>query len=480
MNNQQQTDIHFQLLKSNPSILKRITFILIPLLIEVYTSMTNLPLRELVTHVLVKLVYFIEPETLRIISNRIPLSAFLTDILAQRDHATLVVDALYQSELLFNKLPDIYSDAFEIEGVLHEISIIANKPLEDSAITNDTEQQRQQQQQQYRMNIPPFTSLMMNSSRLTGDRGYDINNIMNSSEMGIGQGATRRYVVLLAQNFLRIYNGGVRHQQYNHCHRLSPSSSTSGQYQTRLDKLQSISRNLMDCTDTNYISALEDFLGFLNSSSVGISGFELSHSGIIDALLFYLTGNNNNNNQEEHTMSPSSSSLPLRRNAFETLIMQQHPSVLKTLIDRLLESLNRSENFGIVTPFDSFNNGSDNPMTVLNRRIRVRLMGEGTRIPMEHRNLMASVPIAACLKNLEDYLMSRMRGTLRSPSSSQENVNSKGDNRSQDDDDNGDDEDDEDDDESICDPEMVNPFDEEQGMDTDNESEDMMELDRVS
>ncbi|KAI7848614.1 hypothetical protein BDC45DRAFT_471059 [Circinella umbellata] len=462
-NQQQQTDIHIQLLKANPNILKRITFILIPLLIEVYTNVANVSLRELVTHVLVKLVYFAEIDTLRVLSNRIPLSAFLADILAQQDHAALIVDALYQSELLFNKLPDIYSDAFEIEGVLHEINIIANMSLEDDSSTNDNEQQ-----EQHNIYMAPFTSLIMNSSRLPGYRGYSINNSINNSEVGMGQGATRRYVILLAQNFLRIYNSHVWHQQYYHRHRLSTltSTTTHGHYQTRLDKLQLISQNLMNCTEMNYKSALEEFLEFLNSSSIGISGFELSRSGIIDALLFYLTDN-------QHFLS-------LRRNAFETLVMQRHPSVLKILIDRLFESLNRSENFRIAVPFDSFHNESNNSMTILNKRIRVRLIGEGSRIPMRHRNLMASVPIAACLKNLEDYLMSRMRGSLQPPSCSQEeNAPNNNDSDSRNDyDDDYDDEydDDEEDDESICDPEMVDPFDEEQGVDTDNEEEDMMEL----
>ncbi|KAG2227218.1 hypothetical protein INT45_008462 [Circinella minor] len=377
---QQQTDIHIQLLKTNPNILKRITFILIPLLIEVYTNMANVSLRELVTHVLVKLVYFAEVDTLRVLSNRISLSAFLADILAQQDHAALIVDALYQSELLFNKLPDIYSDAFEIEGVLHEINIIANMSSKDNSttITNNNEQE------QHNISMAPFTSLIMNNSRLPGYRGYSINPSINDSEVGMGQGATRRYVILLAQNFLRIYNGHVWHQQHYPHHQLSPltSTTTNGHYQTRLDKLQSISQHLMDCTDMNYVSTLEEFLEFLNSSHMGISGFELSHSGIIDALLFYLT-----DHQKKHPF------LSLRRNAFETFIMRRHPSVLKILMDRLLESLNRSENFQIAIPFDSFFHESDNSMTMLNKRIRVRLIGEGSRIPMRHRHLMASSTI---------------------------------------------------------------------------------------
>ncbi|KAI9252921.1 hypothetical protein BDA99DRAFT_486688 [Phascolomyces articulosus] len=489
---QQQVEAHIQLLKSNPTILQRISLILIPLLTEVYTTMANLPLRELVTHVLVKLVHFSEADTLRVISMHIPLSVFLADILAQKDHATLVVDALYQTELLFNKLPDIYSDVFEIEGVLHEINIIANMSLEDTTAAEISEGNLQQQfqQQQYMMTMPPFSSLLMNSSRLPGYRSSN-HHMINNSEVGIGQGPTRRYVILLAQNFLRIYNSHVWHQQYYHHHRSPPrvlhnqeqEVTLPGQYQTRLDKLQLISHKLMNCTDNSHVSALKDFLLFLNSSSIGISGFELSHSGIIDALLFYLTGNNSSNNQESLPSSPSS--LALRRNAFENLIMQHHPSVLKTLIDRLLESLNRSETFRITTPMDSFNDVSINPMAMLNRRIRVRLTGEGQRIPFEHRNLMASVPIAACLKNLEDYLMSRM-GSLRSPSSSQEEGDDEDEDGNErnhyriysgDSDEDGDDDDVNSDDDSICDPEMVNPFDEEQGMDTDNE-EDMLELNR--
>ncbi|KAI9024966.1 hypothetical protein CLU79DRAFT_745637 [Phycomyces nitens] len=131
------TDPRIVLFKDQPNLLKRINFILVPILLEIYTSTVNVRVRQYVTHILVKLIYFSEAETLQTVLKNISFSSFLASILAQQEHPTLVMDSLFMAEILIKKLPGVYRSLFEREGVLHEIETLGTKPLSDTEPLQD-------------------------------------------------------------------------------------------------------------------------------------------------------------------------------------------------------------------------------------------------------------------------------------------------------------------------------------------------------
>ncbi|CAO3648658.1 unnamed protein product [Cunninghamella echinulata] len=136
-----QQDMRAVMFINNPEMLHHITTLLIPLLLEMHTSIVNIKVRQLVTHILVKLIHFTNENDLKTILHDIPLSGYLASILTQQEHSILMTDTLYIAEMLICKLPNIYIFLFEHEGVVHEIEKLSKKTLtekeETTLIKND-------------------------------------------------------------------------------------------------------------------------------------------------------------------------------------------------------------------------------------------------------------------------------------------------------------------------------------------------------
>lgn len=139
-----QVDPRVELLEKNADVVKRIDQLCIPVLLEVYMLTVTLRTRQLVTHNLVKLIHFSNADTLQQILKDLPLSSFLAGILAQQEHSSLVIDALFQVELLLKKLPEVYRFLFEREGVLHEVEMLANAPMQDESQSEETDSKNKQ------------------------------------------------------------------------------------------------------------------------------------------------------------------------------------------------------------------------------------------------------------------------------------------------------------------------------------------------
>lgn len=58
-----------------------------------------------------------------------PVASFSSSILSSKDHPSLVIGALQLTDLLLTKVPKEYRPAFRREGVFHEISALADRPL---------------------------------------------------------------------------------------------------------------------------------------------------------------------------------------------------------------------------------------------------------------------------------------------------------------------------------------------------------------
>ncbi|KAF9109166.1 Ubiquitin fusion degradation protein 4 [Mortierella sp. AM989] len=120
-----QSDKREELLRSHPDRVRRIGRILIPTLIEVYSSTVHLRVRQKAIHALVKLLYFTSDSLLNAVLKTVELASFLAIVLSQQEHQSLVVAALQIADILMTKMPSVYSFYFEREGVTFEISKLA-------------------------------------------------------------------------------------------------------------------------------------------------------------------------------------------------------------------------------------------------------------------------------------------------------------------------------------------------------------------
>ncbi|KAI8098311.1 uncharacterized protein B0P05DRAFT_501835 [Gilbertella persicaria] len=438
--------------RENSDVLTNLDTILIPLVLDMYASTVNLRVRQLVTHTLVKLLFYSQEDTLSKVLKNVPLSSFLSGILTRQEHPVLIIDALYQVELMIQRLPDVYHFLFEREGVLHEIESLSKLPLveeeapqkqkelssqrsEDTTITvdesdehtleskkeeddDDEEDEEDESEDDTDSSNKKKNGLatgsshsgISSSSRRLFD-GHDLHAIMRShhflqqqqrlrhhhnleNEKGIGRGSTRKYIIQLAQHFVEHY--------------FPKPNAEDGIANNSLKEIIKLTNMLLSSTNSTCEQALKELSVYLYDSAMGISSFELINSGLVKALLSFLT-----------STKEFKSSLETRTQGFDRVFIQE-PDIdqdgnnsLKKLVVRLQDILSRFETFEVVTPLESSSTDSlRNPTSMLAKQLRLRLTGTSDNIPTSYKQLMVSTHAVATFRVLEDYLLARISASF--------------------------------------------------------------------
>ncbi|OAG38171.1 hypothetical protein AYO21_07631 [Fonsecaea monophora] len=127
---QSKTEKRLELLHDCKQETRRFATILLPTLTDAYSSTVNLSVRQKVLIAQLKILSNLETSVIEEALRPVPYASFLASILSQEDHPSLVMFALQASELLFERLEDIYQYQFHREGVIGEIKKLADRPLE--------------------------------------------------------------------------------------------------------------------------------------------------------------------------------------------------------------------------------------------------------------------------------------------------------------------------------------------------------------
>ncbi|KAL3701580.1 hypothetical protein R1sor_019602 [Riccia sorocarpa] len=122
---QESTDVGVRekLLHDRPELLVQFGVDLFPVLVQVYGSSVNPPVRHKCLAAINKLLHFSTPEMLRSLLKESNISSFLAGVLASKD-ASILITALQIAEMLMQKLPDVFSKLFVKEGVVHAIDVL--------------------------------------------------------------------------------------------------------------------------------------------------------------------------------------------------------------------------------------------------------------------------------------------------------------------------------------------------------------------
>ncbi|KAL5858478.1 hypothetical protein ACOSQ3_005936 [Xanthoceras sorbifolium] len=118
-----------KLLNEQPELLQQFGMDLLPILIQIYGSSVNSPVRHKSLSVIGKLMYFSSAEMIQSLLSVTNISSFLAGVLAWKDPHVLV-PALQIAEILMEKLPGTFSKMFVREGVVHAVDqlILAGNP----------------------------------------------------------------------------------------------------------------------------------------------------------------------------------------------------------------------------------------------------------------------------------------------------------------------------------------------------------------
>ncbi|KAG8503728.1 hypothetical protein CXB51_001710 [Gossypium anomalum] len=109
-----------KLLNDQPELLQQFGVDLLPVLIQIYGSSVNGPVRHKCLSVIGKLMYFSSAEMIQNLLSVTNISSFLAGVLAWKDPHVLV-PSLQIAEILMEKLPGTFSKMFVREGVVHAV-----------------------------------------------------------------------------------------------------------------------------------------------------------------------------------------------------------------------------------------------------------------------------------------------------------------------------------------------------------------------
>ena len=112
--------------------LKRFAIVLLPTLTSAYSSTVNLSVRQKVLTAQLKMLSNLDVSILEDALRTVQYASYLAAILSQQDHPSLVLPALQAADLLLLRMAGVYRNQFYREGVMAEITKLANKPLKNA------------------------------------------------------------------------------------------------------------------------------------------------------------------------------------------------------------------------------------------------------------------------------------------------------------------------------------------------------------
>ena len=435
-----------ELLQDCKEELTRFAIVLFPTLTDAYSSTVNLGVRQKVLTAQMKMLSNLDTTILENALRTVPFASYLASILSQEDHPSLVTSALKAADLLLNRLNLIYGYQFYREGVMAEISKLANKSSEkiDSkpkALKHVTGSQTSKQE--------TLPILVPNASN--GDHGSDHENNADRDEgeeeddddgddeeeddedddddddddddeegsprvihadmspsPSQSSSSDQPYVrpSLSSASDLNI----LRAKKFLEVHETTKTKVMRDKAAKILKDLQSLAASIQQCYSNDESKDCKPLFRLLSQHFCGealetITSSELLQSNVVDVLLEVFS------NVDDNKRSRA-------RADFLAIFMSpaQHPNhgVTSTpfhvFIHKLQDLLSRAEHFEVVTiHHNALDNNRSSPSSMLSKQLRIRLVGdENTETPRTFKHQMISIHAIATFKALDDYLRPRL------------------------------------------------------------------------
>lgn len=300
-----------KLLQDRPELLVQFGKDLFPVLIQVYGSSVNPPIRHKCLASMSKLIHFSTAEMLRSLFRDLNISSFLAGVLALKD-SSILLTALQMAEMLMLKLPDIFTKLFVKEGVVHAIDnliasdhgntpahppSLSSKSGEGSGGTPDGAPARTRRGSRRR-----GSGSSANESLPEEFKGLSYVPVGSPPTGGAdfsSQPSKRSVVISAAKHFKETHfaaDSGIADVTVTEslsklkalCQKLSGESVSGGKGKWK-GKGKLVGSTAL--SDDAMMAAVSEILAELSSGD-GVSTFEFVGSGIVGALLSFLSGGN--------------------------------------------------------------------------------------------------------------------------------------------------------------------------------------------
>jgi E3 ubiquitin-protein ligase TRIP12 len=416
--------------------LKRFAVILLPTLTDAYSSTVNLSVRQKVLTAQLKMLSNLDTDILEEALRSVPYASYLASIFSQQDHPNLVTYALQAAELLLKRLESIYRYQFYREGVISEISHLANRPpkaveaqtkapkqtleveaAQDSAASTSSVGDRD-------MELEPVDDIEVEMPSEDDDdednddeahneivqNGEDEEDSDSSSSSDDPESSPVQdiedIITLRAKKFIEV-------------HEKESDKPIRDKASAVLDDLKSLTKEIQDCVLEGSLDKCTELFARLAAYFEGdalesITSYELKSSKVVDVLLGIFS-------------APSPAIGLDQRAIFLEVFMGGHSQAkIKTaskaspatpfsvLVNKLQDLLSRSEHFEVFTVGQNAHDGRGGATSMLAKQLRLKLVADDdSGIPKSYRNIMVSIHAIAMFKALDDYLRPRISASER-------------------------------------------------------------------
>ncbi|KAL5706451.1 HECT-type E3 ubiquitin transferase [Ranunculus cassubicifolius] len=419
-----------KLFQEQPELLQRFGMDLLPVLIQIYGSSVNGPVRHKCLSVIGKLMYFSSADMIQSLLSVTNISSFLAGVLAWKDPQVLI-PALQIAEILMDKLPETFSKTFVREGVVHAVDTLigpeamyAEKDNDSTPATSSTRSRR------YRRRGGGSNPDGSSAEELKIPASSNIGSPSTPVEIPTVNSSIRTAVSSFAKAFKDKYfssdNGaadvGVTDDLLhlkNLCQKLNVCSDDQ---KTKGKGKSKASGSHVDHTaekEDYFAKVVFEMLAELGKGD-GVSTFEFIGSGVVVALLNYFSCGTFSKERTSVANLPKLRQQALKRYksfvAFALPAGVNHGSEapMTVLIQKLQNALSSLERFPVVLSHSS-RSASGNPrlssgLSALSQPFKLRLCrAEGDKSLRDYSSNIVLIDPLASLAAVEEFLWPRVQ-----------------------------------------------------------------------
>ncbi|GMY05450.1 E3 ubiquitin-protein ligase UPL3 [Fagus crenata] len=427
-----------KLLNDQPELLQQFGMDLLPILIQIYGSSVNGPVRHKCLSVIGKLMYFSTAEMIQSLLSSTNISSFLAGVLAWKDPHVLV-PALQIAEILMEKLPGTFSKMFVREGVVHAVDqlILAGNPntvpaqASSNEKDNDSGPATSSRSRRYRRRSGN-TNPDGNASEESKNPGsVNIGSPPSSVEIPSVNSNLRMAVSSCAKAFKDKYfpsepgaaEAGVTDDLLhlkNLCMKLNAGvddqkTKAKGKSKASGSRLADNSAN----KEEYLLGVITEMLAELSKGD-GVSTFEFIGSGVVAALLNYFSCGYFSKERISEANLPKLRQQALKR--FKSFIAVALPSSIDVesaapmtvLVQKLQNALSSLERFPVVLSHSSRSSGGSarlsSGLSALSQPFKLRLCrAQGDKSLRDYSSNVVLIDPLASLAAVEEFLWPRVQ-----------------------------------------------------------------------
>ncbi|KAF1923010.1 uncharacterized protein M421DRAFT_426242 [Didymella exigua CBS 183.55] len=421
---------------------KRFAVILLPTLTDAYSSTVNLNVRQKVLTAQLKMLSNLDTDILEEALRAVPYASFLASIFSQQDHPTLVTYALQAAELLLKRLEPIYRYQFYREGVIAEISVLANRPTK--ALEVRTKESKPEVDieviQDSDANAAPVVDQIVESeaaepmdlepqSENNDDEDEDEDDDRNENgedqdddDDDSDSSSSSDHNHLPLPNIDDIIT--LRAKKFIEVHEKDNDKLVRDKASAVLDDLKSLAKDLKECSlQSNMANCSQLFIRlakyFEGNALESITSYELKSSKIVDVLLEVFSTDVPTSSIDPRSLFVEAFMGTSNKIKIKTASSASPATPFSVLVNKLQDLLSRSEHFEVITVHQNSYDGRGSAANMLAKQLRLKLVAEDdSGIPKSYRNIMVSIHAIATFKALDDYLRPRMHVAAERPQGS--------------------------------------------------------------